>query len=471
MAKVLQNFLIGVGLDTEVYDKGAKKVEFSLGRMRSLVGLTGAAIAGAFGAAGAAAVAAGQRVDQGALKFEKLKTARQYVVDYGRALAALGGNADDAYTAINSIEEAQANLKLKGQLGPLEDVALARGDIDALMKTGNGKDFLRTLAPMVQNMSKDQQRLVQDALHLPDAVMRSLRGGVDQLDFAIARAHELAGNFDSATESARDFNKELAEFDTRLERIGNTLAEKVLPGFTGILQSADGFLDRHKDTVDSVAQGAGEHPMATALMTGGGAASAAGVALRGIGLRGLGVGLSRLGYPGMIAGGGLLAYDAAKDWTWGDWWKQSTESATDSWRNWTGQNDQSALPDAPVGSAVPDVAPGSITPAEALPTNPNAYGAVGGPGLRMRPEALPANPAMYGYVTPAEGASVNPDVVMIRDQREQAGLQSMPPRVDVQNHLDVRMELDGRAFDKRVTEVVERREQTTQDDIMSSVNR
>src|SRR5690554_786006 len=111
MTKVLQNFLIGVGLDTEQYDKGAKNVESSLGRMRTLVGFTGAAITGAFAAAGGAAIAAAHRNDQFMLSVEGLRTAPEYIYAYGRALAAMGGDADNAVAAIKGIEKAQDDLR------------------------------------------------------------------------------------------------------------------------------------------------------------------------------------------------------------------------------------------------------------------------------------------------------------------------------------------------------------------------
>lgn len=459
MPKVLQNFLIGVGLDTENYDAGAKKVESSLGRMRSLVGLTGAAIAGAFAAAGAAAIAAGQRVDQFALVTEGLKTSPQYIYDYGRALAALGGNADDAVAAIKQIETAQSNFKIKGMLGPLEDVALTGADISALSQTTTGKDFLRTLAPMVQNMDKDRQRQVQDALGLSDSVMRSLRGGLKEFDASIARAHDLAGNFDQATEAARGFYKELAEFGTRMEGVGNTLAEKVLPGFTGLLQSMNGFLDGHKDGIARATDIAGNNPVATSLMTGGAVSTAAGVALRGIGLRAAGTSLMRLGYPGMIAGGGLLAYDAAKDWDWGSYWQQSKNSASGSWRSLTGQNDLSGLPDAPYGSAVPDVAPGSIVPRDMR---------LNDAGLRP----LERTPIYSGgEVSHAEATQASPDVVMIKDQRDRAQAPAGIPPINVQNNLDMKVELDGRQLESKITDVIQRRERDTRDDITSTVDR
>ncbi|WP_368647969.1 hypothetical protein [Castellaniella ginsengisoli] len=437
MPSVLKNFLIGVGLDTEDYDKGAKRVEASLGRMRSVVGITGAAIAGAFAMAGTAAVARAKEIDSLNLAAEGLKTSPAYIYAYGRALAALGGDADNALAAIRSIEEAQTNLKLKGMLGPLEDVVLARGDIEALSQTTSGKDFLRTLAPMVQNMDKNQQQLTQRALGLTDDVMRSLRGGVDKFDAEIARAAQLLGSgFTDATEGAREFRRALAEVNTQFQGIGDTLAAKILPGFTSVLQSMGGFIDTHQEQINAALGVAADNPAATAFLTGGGAAGAAGVVLRSIGLRGLGTGLTRLGPYGMAAGGGLLAYDAAKDWSWGDWWGQSKSSARETWRGLTGQDDYSHLPDVPYGPEVPTV--------------PIYSG---------------------GEVSNAEAAAISPSVVMIRDQRAQAQKSAAPQRVDVQNHIDMKLEIEGRALDSRITEVVERRERNTADDLLSSVDR
>src|SRR5690606_14792823 len=63
-------------------------------------------------------------------------------------------------------------------------------------------------------------------------------------------------------------------------------------------------------------------------------------------------------------GSGLMAYDSAKDWEWGDWWQQSKDSVSEAWRKWMWTENHSRLPDAPFGSEVPMVAPGSSAPVE-----------------------------------------------------------------------------------------------------------
>lgn len=460
MAKVLQNFLIGVGLDTEKYDKGAKNVEGSLGRMRTLVGFTGAAITGAFGLAGTAAINAGRRVHDFNVTAEKLKTPTEYVHNYGRALAALGGNAEEALAAISAIEKAQSDLRLAGMLGPLENVALARGDINALAQTQDGAEFLRTLAGMVPQMDKDQRRMVQDALGLSDVVMISLQNGVEAFDAGIARAGELYGEFGRATDEAREFARAMGEINTRFQGIGETLAEKVLPGFTGMIDSIGGIIDSNRDLIEKGADVAGDNPVGTTLVTGGGAAAASGVVLRGIGLRSVGMGLTRLGLPGVIAGGALIGGDMAYDWL-------SNRGVPEQRTPYD--------PDARFGLSMPDYMEPEAS-GEFLPLNQENY------HDGHRPDPIVESPTS-GFITPYEGiygggevsnaeaASANPDVIMVQIQREQADKPLTTPRINVENHLEVQMEMDGRAVDARVIDVIERRERDAMDDISSSVDR
>src|SRR5699024_7020214 len=127
----LRNFLIGVGLDTTNYDKGAENVENSLGRMRSLSTIAGSAIAGAFASVGLYAITAGNRVDSLNLKFDRLKTSPQFINDYGNAIKAVGGQYYEAVDAIETFEDALAKLKI-GEYGTFQQAALI-GVRDELM--------------------------------------------------------------------------------------------------------------------------------------------------------------------------------------------------------------------------------------------------------------------------------------------------------------------------------------------------
>lgn len=483
MAKVLQNFLIGVGLDTEKYDKGAKNVESSLGRMRSLVGVTGAAMVGAFGAAGLAAINVANRVDKTNLAFANFKTPPAWINNYGNAISILGGHADEAVAAISTIEKAQSDFALKGMLGPLEDVALARGDINELSQTKTGEEFLRKLAGMVPQMNKDQQRLVKDSLGFSDAVMESLRGGVSKLDAAVASAGELYGEFGRATEAARGYKKAIAELDTQFQGIGETLAQKMLPPLTGILNSASDFIKESQGKTGQIIDRAAENPAATGLVVGGAATAVAGVAARGVGLQTLGRGLMRAGPYGIAAGTGLLAWDAKPEDIEGltgykppsyIFEKTPVDAAKDGWeylksRDWWPWQGGEVKPEGNASTGTGILPLGKLNIHD---NEPHEDSAARKP-LPLNRLNLNESEPIYagGEVSNDEAANASPDVIMVKDQRQQAERQAAPQRVSVQNNLEVRMELDGRALDSRITEVLERRERDTQDDIYSSVEK
>lgn len=520
MAKVLQNFLIGVGLETENYDKGAKNVENSLSRMRTLVGFTGAAITGAFAFAGTAAIGAGNRIHDFLLKTEGLKTSPEYVYAYGRALATLGGNAEEAISAIKSIEDAQRNLTLKGSLGPLEDVALAKGDINVLMQARDGKEFLRLLAGMVSSMNKDQQGLVQNTLGFSDAVMRSLRGGVDQFDAGIARASDLYGEFGKATEAAKEYRRALEEINTRFEGIGETLAEKMLPSFASILDSFGGFIDRNKDTIGNVMDVVADNTVGATLIAGGAGAAITGAGLKAVGMSTLGSTLTKLGPYGMIAGAGAMAWDAKpEDIEKLTGYKPSSyifdntplDAAQDAWKylseKWSGKTkeDQSIehqpIPQSPLimsGDEVYQINPYYLNNSARrsqegyspvpqspimLPNQPEQKGVelivLPNPypvesDKQDKPEQQPYSPQVPVYegfqIDNNEAASItNSDVALIKEWIKNSETPQSTQKVSVNNNLEVRMELDGRAFDSRVTEVIERRERDAMYDISSTV--
>lgn len=511
MAKVLQNFLIGVGLDTEQYDKGAKNVESSLSRMRTLVGFTGTAISGAFGLAGTAAINAGKRVLDFNNAAEKLKTPTDYVWNYGRALAALGGNAEDALTSINAAENALTQFELKGEFAPFNEAALAgvRDELNALMSSPDGGELLRGLSGVVPRLDKYQQRLIKDAFSLSDTVMILLNSGTEAFDASIARAGELYGEFGRAADEAREFARAVAEINTRFQGIGETLAEKMLPGFTGVVDSLGGFIDRNRDLIDRTIK---DKPEASALVGTSAAAIGAGAAASTIGLRTLGGLAMRGGVAGMAIGAGLIAADMRPDdieditgYRPNDYIFDNTplDAVRDAYN---AVADKYGFERSEKGSGAISYLEGSygrlndqISSFESYLLD---YAASGGRNREAEQIAspqtdyLPLNQINYhegdprrlvesatsGFVSPyeiygggeisnSEAASANPDVIMVQVQREQADRPLTTPRINVENHLEVQMEMDGRAVDTRVIDVIERRERDIMDDIYSSVDR
>ena len=264
MANTLTNFLIGIGFDTKDFDKGEKQVNSGLGSIKSRALMAGAALAGVGLALGAGAINAGNRIDKIALASAKLNTSASFVNNYGNALRLLGGDAAESLQAIDAAERALADFRIKGKFGAFEDPTLAGIDTNALAQAKNGEDFLRQLSTQIPNLNKDQQRLIQESFGFSDATMASLRLGQQEFDNIIQKAGGLAPVTDELIKKARDFNVEMAKTQLIFEGIGNALADKFLDPITGVisalnlsLNTGGGYINKdEKTTAKSAISGA-----------------------------------------------------------------------------------------------------------------------------------------------------------------------------------------------------------------------
>lgn len=244
MSNTIKNFLVGVGLDASNFNDGEKDVTDGLNRIKTVGGFAGAALIGAFGGAAAAAVSAGSRIDQFNLATERMSASAEFAYDFGNALRMLGGNAGEALDAITAAEKALDEFNIKGSFSAFDDPTLAGVDTNALRKAQDGEEFLRLLSDMVPNLDKDQQRLVQDSFGFSNATMRSLRQGQQEFDALIKEADSLAGSVGGATDASREFNRELESTQLLLEKVSNTLAEKMLPTFSDWIGSVNNFAEK-----------------------------------------------------------------------------------------------------------------------------------------------------------------------------------------------------------------------------------
>jgi len=252
MAQTIKRFLIGLGFDTKEFDQGQQDVTTGLSSMRGGVLAVSAAMVGAFGAAAASVISTADRVDQLALRTSNLKTSTQFVYDYGNALRTLGGDASEAESAVKSIEDALNNLRVRGELGPLQDLALAGIDISRLQTAPDAQEFLRTLAEQMPSLSIEQRAVARDALGLSDAALKSLTMGVDEFDAAIKRAGDITGDIDGLIDNSRRLNEASSELALTVEGIHNELAERFLPALAGASQSLADFLYENKSEVVEV---------------------------------------------------------------------------------------------------------------------------------------------------------------------------------------------------------------------------
>ncbi|WP_348250763.1 hypothetical protein, partial [Salmonella enterica] len=86
-----KSFLIGIGWDTKALEEGDKKINASLGSIKSGALGVSAALVGAFGFAASAVVGVSDRVDKLAMSTQNLRTSMNTVYSFGSAVKLMGG--------------------------------------------------------------------------------------------------------------------------------------------------------------------------------------------------------------------------------------------------------------------------------------------------------------------------------------------------------------------------------------------
>jgi len=240
-AKVLKSFLIGVGYDTKGLDEGDKKIQSSLqGVKTGALGLS-AAFVGAFGLVAASVNNTASRVDQLALQTQNLRTSTNDVYNYGNAIRFMGGEASEALDALSRFEEIQNNLRLKGDAGPIQDLATAGIDVQPLYATSTGEEFLFELARQVPGLDKAQSAQVQSSLGLSDAAFKSLSGGVDNLNKLITSANQATGDIDQLIDDSRKLRQSTVAITLAIEGVANKLATAFLPDIANAAEAVSKF--------------------------------------------------------------------------------------------------------------------------------------------------------------------------------------------------------------------------------------
>ena len=444
MSKVLTSFLVGIGFDTKGLESGVNKVQGSMqGVKTGALGIS-AALVGAFGAATASVVTTANRVDQLALATQNLRTSQNYVYDYGNALKLLGGDANDALTTIQAMEEILNNAQLKGDIGPLAELPMAGVDIFGMDKAGSGEELLRMLSEQIPALNEGQRALVQESLGLSDAVMRSIAGGADELDRVMEKANSLTGNVEQLNENSRKLAENAAQFSLTVEGITNELAENFLPSLIGAGNWINSFLEENRGSISAGAEFLGDNAGATSALGASAGAGVAGAALSKVGLGAVGGAVSKAGTAGVAVAGGSLASRGLNEYLDSKFETYSKASA----------GFDAMLRDVLGVDRI-------MGPSELL--FGGAPSAAGQATTERPTSGFTANDA----VTPQMSSAV------IEEERRAnanalAGALSRQP-VKVENTLNV--QLDGQAIEAKIVDVTERMQYDTSEDLRSTTER
>lgn len=442
MSNVLTKFLVGIGWDTTEYDKGSRNIERSLDNVKGTALKTSAALIGAFGGVAASVVNTSHQVDQLALKTGKFNTGTEFVYRFGNALKLLGGNADEALTAVSGIEEMLTKLRLSGDAGALAELPKAGVDISGLLRSQSADEFLSLLSEQLPGLDKQQRQFVQGQLGLSDAAMKSLSGGSQEFDALLQRATDLTGSLEGLTENSRILQEQLTELGLRLDGVSNELAEKFLPSIIGATTWFSKLIDENRDKISGVIDYATENPGVTSAAVGSAGASVAGGILAKLGLSSLGGVISKAGTFGLAASGASVAADVTN---------RALDENVPGYADTSRSFDQFLMRLTGVNRIV--------SPRELFFGTSADGTAQSGAGTD---EPL-VDPMMYTPVSDQyrnEGQDADAVVKAIQ-----------AAKLNVKNDVNLTVELDGRALESKITEVNERTAYDTVSDVSTTTAR
>lgn len=473
-SKVLKSFLIGIGYDTKALEAGDKKIGASLNGIKSNALGISAALVGAFGAGASAIVGVANRVDKLAMSTQNLRTSQAAVYNYGNALKLMGGDAADAVETLAHFEEIQNNLRLKGDAGPISDLATAGIDVSSLYQTNTGEEFMRALADMIPKLDEGQRAQVQSSLGLSDGVFRSLAGGVEQLDETMKRANALTGSVDQLTENSRKLADNSAQLGLIIEGVKNELAEKFLPSLIGATEGVNNFLKEYRPEISKGIDALAENPQATAGIGIGAATTVAGAGLSKIGLSGIGGALKGAGQIGMAISladlmtpyidpmfDKLFGVERAKSDVYSGRVIRSQEDIEyldrrDGTGPQGGDNDKTYNPvDRPGTEWNGDARHDIVMPDSKEPETRHA-------------DLLFGARTSFDSMPPVSGSTPEEDRQAAADAL--AGALTRAP-INVKNQLGITLELDGQALETKISQVNERQNYETLGDLKTTTER
>lgn len=455
MANVLTSFLVGIGWDTSDFDKGTREIERGMQGVKvSALGIS-AAILGVFAGVATAAVSTAQRVDQLSLATQNLNTNKQFVSDLGGAMKLMGGDAAAALKEVQGIEEALTHTKLTGELGKFSDLpltGLSGPQIDTLIRSNTASEFLSNLAELIPSRNNEQKQRIQSSLGLSDATMKAIGSGSQQFEALIQRSQDLTGTITQLTDNSRKLSDQMAEFGLRMTGITNELTEKTLPGLIGLSTWVNGFIEKHRDDISVVIDTVSENPGSTALLGTGAAATTFGALLSKLGLTSIGGAASKAGTAGVIAGGATLATDVVFD---------TLEMKFPGLKQSEQDIDKNAR----------DMGLGPLVNFSDWLFNPPSTGDQPLDRSGLTPSTVD-QPLDRSGLTPSAVQTPYKDVTPSSEETNDTIVKAIQAaKVNVANQLNLNVTLDGQALDAKITEVTERANFSTIDDVRSSTSR
>lgn len=245
--KVLESFLIALGLKVD-------EKSFQQGQ-NAFTGLTNSALKLGAVLASKLAIdkvvgdfkAAGTELDN----FNRLTgLSTQKVQALGQALTAQGGNASDALSAMQKLQDLMSS-PITGNVGWFGDVAKLGLDPNAIIGAQDTAEALTNIAGAFEKMTPLNQRLAGQALGFDENTVRLLMKGRDEVERQLDSRGKLGVMTQRQIEDAARLTKATSELNLVFTDMGNTIAGELVPAFAEMAEDFTEFYRTNKDLVDS----------------------------------------------------------------------------------------------------------------------------------------------------------------------------------------------------------------------------
>nr|WP_232108498.1 phage tail tip lysozyme [Pseudomonas juntendi] len=184
-------------------------------------------------------------------KFNRLTgISTQRVQAFGQALAAQGGNAQDALGTFQKMQDLMSS-PMTGNVGWFGDVAKLGLDPGAIIGAQDTADALLNIAKQFEHMTPLNQRLAAKALGLNEDEARVVMAGSAALEKQLETRGKLGIMTGKQVEDAARLTKATSELDLVFTDIGNTIAGELTPAFAEMAEDFTQFYRDNKELINS----------------------------------------------------------------------------------------------------------------------------------------------------------------------------------------------------------------------------
>lgn len=249
MPSVLSSFLVGIGWQTDDFDRGTKNIERSLGGVKSTALQVGAALFGAFGAK-AVTMDFAKRTDELSQFSSAMGVAANDVQALGNALAYAGGDAGTATSLLAKLTEARDALAVKGEAGFLTDAAYSGIDPSLIKDAANSYDALMNIVGEFDSLSAAQQRTLAQTLGLSPSDIALFKTGRESVQASVEQFRKIRPATEEAAENSRKFRSELSLLGTQIGAVADQISVPLVGALGNAAEAMNTFIDANRPFID-----------------------------------------------------------------------------------------------------------------------------------------------------------------------------------------------------------------------------